>query len=468
MGEIEPDVATRSAQAETAPLISTDKLLPTSRKDLICLALLFVLSWYVRLLYQSESITDNPLRADAGKYVWAAYNLKFHGAFSKELPDEATPQTRTDLASGYPIFLTFFVSAIEQPPGWDLALDQIRNWQALMGAASVVCCYALARQGLSLGWSLLAGLLSCISPHLIVVSDYILTESLFQLVLMAGLLTLSVAWRRPHFGLMLAGFLLLALSAEVRYLTLALPVWFLPLFLFRADRVGRSHLRERAYAVSAMVAAVVCVQAMHTVFVYRTVHNAPETAEVASEHFRLGQRIKNITRTMQPPNFFVRGETHVGVRNGRQDWRDRTELPFAAAPGTYLRWNLYGKPLTSWHFDNSYHGDVYIYPLMRSGFEEHILLQSIHRAMHVLHWPLYGLSLAGLAVLLYQSWKGNLPNAARGLWAPALAMLYFLLALYFLAWLPRYSIPARPFSYMLAAGFLCFCAQRLAKPQTDS
>ena len=34
---------------------------------------------------------------------------------------------------------------------------------------------------------------------------------------------------------------------------------------------------------------------------------------------------------------------------------------------------------------------------------------------------------------------------------PALMFIYLLSVLYFLSWLPRYTIPVRPFSYILAA-----------------
>lgn len=467
MGDLESG-ATGKAKEESAALLSTGRLLPTSRKDLICLALLFVLSWYVRLLYQSESTTANPLRADAGKYARAAYNLQFYAAFSEAVPGEEPPQSRTNLPPGYPLFLTLFVSETDEPPGWEFALESIRHWQAAMGGVCTVLCYALARQGLPLAWSLFAGLLTCLSPHLVVISDYILTESLFQLLLLTGLLLLAIGWRRPRFGFLFFGFLLVAMSSQVRFVSLAMPLWLLPLFLYRADSAGRSESSVRVSAVAAMLAAILCVQSSSAVFKWQTVHNSPVNEELAGENARAFGKLKQMPETFRPPNFYVRGESHVLARTENEDWRYGTPLSFAEVPATYLRWNLYGKLLYSWQFDNAYVGDAYIYPMIRKGFEEHRLLKAIHRAMRALHWPLYVLALGGLVLLAYQSWAGALPQTVRMLWIPALALTYFQVALYFLSWLPRYSIPARSFSYVMAAYLLCYAAERWVRPQSTS
>jgi len=65
MGDPKSDAVDTEIDA-TAPLAATERLLPTSRKALLCLALLFALSCYLRLLYPNESDTNPPLRADAG------------------------------------------------------------------------------------------------------------------------------------------------------------------------------------------------------------------------------------------------------------------------------------------------------------------------------------------------------------------------------------------------------------------
>ena len=47
--------------------------------------------------------------------------------------------------------------------------------------------------------------------------------------------------------------------------------------------------------------------------------------------------------------------------------------------------------------------------------------------------------------------KGTLQIRQRAMVLPALMFVYLLSVLYFLAWLPRYTIPVRPFSYILAS-----------------
>ena len=50
---------------------------------LACLAL-FAIAFGLREWHEHESLVDNPLRGDAGKYFAAAYNLRFHGTHSLE------------------------------------------------------------------------------------------------------------------------------------------------------------------------------------------------------------------------------------------------------------------------------------------------------------------------------------------------------------------------------------------------
>ena len=437
---------------ETGPLAHTERLLPCSRQDLVCIVLLLLLSWYVRTLYQAESITDSPLRGDAGSYAAAAFNLKAHSAFSKAMPSTEPPASRTDLAPGYALFLTRFLIPLGEEPGWALGVKSVRAWQAILGSLTVVCTYLLARQVLAISWSLVAGMLTCLSPHLIAINDYLLTETLFMFVMTIGLLVAAFAWRRPQVGLIFAAGLLLSSTAEIRYIALALPLCLLPLVFWRSTEPSKTTAYEGLKVFSALLAAWIVVQAFHAGFVRQTVANGPQTTSMPSQHFRPKSPTEYLSKAITPPNFFVEGRSHIGIKNpDPQSSHVATELAFSEAPLTYLRWIAYGRFLTSWHFDNAYNGDVYIYPMFRRGFEEHVLLKLLHRTMHLLHWPLLAASLGGLVLLARRTWLGRLPCELRIAWLPALALIYFIAALSLLAWLPRYSIPARPLLYILAA-----------------
>ena len=79
------------------------------RSDLICMIVLVALCGSLRAVYQSESATDTPIRADAARYVFAAANLRLHGDYSIDRPGPKAPMSRTDIAPGYPLFLTSFI-----------------------------------------------------------------------------------------------------------------------------------------------------------------------------------------------------------------------------------------------------------------------------------------------------------------------------------------------------------------------
>lgn len=450
----------RQAPLDTGPLCHTQKLLPNSRQDLIVIALLLLLSWYLRSLYQTESTTNQPLRADAGRYARTAFNMHVHGAFSKEPPSREVPQSRTDLAPGYPLFLTLFLEPTDQDPGWYLDLDQVRAWQAIIGSAVVLLTYLLARQFLALGWAVVVGVLTCVSPHLIVISDHVLTESLFMLVMMSGFLLATFALRRAQLGFLFAASFLIALSAEVRYIALAMPLCLVPLvFMWPQVKEGAA-TRSRVAVFATILAAVGCVQLLHAGFQQRTLANAPDSDQSAPEHFRPRSPWEYLSRTVRPPSYYVAGESHISSQNPNpQQSLKRTEVNLSDAPLAYIRWNTYGRLIVNWHFDNAYNGDVYLYPMLRKGFEEHPGLQIVHRTMRLLHWPLLALSLAGLILLAVQTWRGNLTLESQMAWLPALGMGYFIAVLTLLAWLPRYSIPARPFVYLMAG----FCLASLIR-----
>jgi hypothetical protein len=123
-------------------------------------------------------------------------------------------------------------------------------------------------------------------------------------------------------------------------------------------------------------------------------------------------------------------------------------------PGAYLKWYLGGKILFMWRWDNVYNGDVYIYPMKRKAFHTDPVLRHIHHAMHVLHWPLYLLTWLAPVLLFVRSRHPGLTAPSKALLVPGMVFWYFAIVLTALGPLPRYSIPARPFAFILAAASL--------------
>jgi 4-amino-4-deoxy-L-arabinose transferase-like glycosyltransferase len=410
-----------------------------------------VLGLGLRLGYQDASLVLNPVRADAGKYFTAAFNLRHRGAYSLDAPSTQAPKSRTDLSPGYPIFLSLFLAP---DSNMGVAYVQIRRTQALLGAITVLFAFLLARQSLPLPWAGVAGGLTALSPHLIAMDDYLLTESLFTFLLMFGVLTLAISWRRENRLLALVSGILLALSAQVRAIGLFLPIVLaLALFLSRPPRSGAPY-RSRALSAALVVVGALVVFGLHSIFVSLYVTNTDTVQEEPEQFVRWSRPLSYLENAFRPPRFAVEGRSHVLDERRDMEWKLPTQESFWDRPGAYLKWNLGGKFLTLWSFDNAYHGDVYIYSMERKGFEENRLLKIIHSSMHALHWPLFALTLLAPILWIRQRRLSGSRDDQIDLVIPMLAFAYILGALLLLSWLPRYTIPIRPLSYVLAAASL--------------
>ncbi|MFZ1947579.1 MAG: glycosyltransferase family 39 protein [bacterium] len=89
-------------------------------------------------------------------------------------------------------------------------LQIARIFQILVGVAVVALTYLLAMRLFSPGVGLLAAALVAVNPYLILMSSYLLTESLYSALLLAGLLALEAGFLRDRAGgarLALAGIL---------------------------------------------------------------------------------------------------------------------------------------------------------------------------------------------------------------------------------------------------------------------
>lgn len=447
------------------------------RNEIIAVLVLFFTGLGLRLLYQENSIVDNPSRADAGKYYCAAYNLYHFGIHSLELPreDRKPPESRTDLSPGYPLFLFLFMDEESHTNSADF-LARVMRVQALMGAFVVVFTFVLGRLCLKFPWAILAGTLTALNPHLIAMDGYALTESLFTFVLMLGALLLAVSWRANRSMFTLIAGLLLALSAQIRAVSYLLLLALAPIFLLDSWKMSFARKKDMLRHLALAGLGFLLVTGAHREFVKLTVTHEPsilalgaekskvhEVRPAPSHYVTFSSPWTYVKTAVRPPNFFVEGKSHVLRNHHDGNWKKPTEAGFWEEPLAYLKWSLGGKISVMWHWDNAYNGDVDIYPMIRSGFKENLLLKLIHQFMHSLHWPLFWLSIAAPIILFVQWRRKSLVKESMVILVPILGFLCFLSVLWVLFWLPRYTIPVRPFSYLLVAFSLSWAGAALLK-----
>ena len=441
------------------------------RRDAMCAVLLFVLAVGLRVMFLASSETYVPIRADALRYVRSAGNLKLHGDHSIDEPHpDLPPLTRTDTSPGYPLFLTLF---LRQGMSQAEFLNRVRSTQALLGGVTVVLTYLLARLALSLRWSLLAGMLTALSPHLIAIDHYILSESLFTVVLMQGTFFTAIGWVKERPGMVLVGSVLLSFAAQIRAVAYLLAPFVGIAFLLRPHVREWSYRKLLIWQLSAIFLGYAGMLVSHQVFT-RVAGFPAESATVAAQgqNAELHQRYvkfktpqRYFLDSLKPPNFFVTGQSHINEVNHDPVWKLRTKRTFAEEPWAYIQWSVWGRWYYIWCFDNAYFKGVYLYQMLHKGFEENGFLWAVHGVMWLLHWPLYLLSLGGVVTLALSWWRRRLDPSTQLLFVPALVFVYLLLIPAIVWWLPRYTIPARPVSYIMAAAALSWISQAVRSRQ---
>ena len=148
----------------------------------VALLLLFGAGLYLRVEMVRHTTVERAIRADARDYYTYAVNLWLHGVHSLGDPRNPEPLPDARRNPGYPLFLQLFV---ELPPT-SATLNRVAMAQALLSAATVLLAFGLYRSFLAPPLALTAALLTALSPHLVAMNVYLLTESLVTLFLVAG------------------------------------------------------------------------------------------------------------------------------------------------------------------------------------------------------------------------------------------------------------------------------------------
>lgn len=460
---------------------SLQKWLFNHRKDLVVIVIIFFIALGVRLLYQNASVVNGPQRADAGKYVRAAANLRFFNAHSLQglQPDNKPPETRTDLSPGFPLFLSLFVNSknVKSVKSGNEyytlfnteTVNKILFWQAILGALTTVLAFILARFCLAFRWSVLAGLLVAINPHLIALDGYLLTETLSIFVVTLSLVVLITAWRTNNYVLIFIGSLLICSSVHIRTVSYGLPVlMFLLLFLNSKQLTFHKRKRMVLNAVFFLL-GVLSVYSVHRNFkqtkmtlVSSAISSSSDPKNKASDsdtsqikYVVFKSPIEYLKNGLTPPNFIINGTSHVLAKNTGYDYKSKTTSNFKEKPMAYIQWNAVSKFIVMWHWDNAYNGDVYIYPMKKKGFEENHFLNALHWIMFHLHWVFYFLAWIAPFIFAIRFKTGLATKKEIYLIFPILIFTYYIAILWFLgSWLPRYTIIIRPYAAILSVASL--------------
>ena len=404
---------------------SADDPVMGRRERTVLLVIFTLVALALRIGYVLTTEVDVPIRADAAQYFACAQNLVAHGTFSTQTG--TVPRPDSFRSPGYPAFLATVLGTV----GRDRFYLVVLLIQAMLGALVVPLAYRLARTFASPAIGLASAALTALSPHLVTSCGYLLSEAVTAPLLGAALLAISICRRRSTTGRCVCSGLLLTALYLVQEATLPLP------FAFAVWLGWRPGLRRPAailFAVFALGAGAWQVRCRVAV---------PEGAATAQQRV-----LATLSHGTYP------GLVHTTESNRYYPYRDDPEQPefgrswprfvevfsarFAARPWRHVAWYLFEKPVWLWSWGILQgQGDVFVYPVRHSLFEQVPVVDAIRVAMRWLH-PFLVIAMV-LACLM------------RRVPAPVVVTLIWFTVLHSLFLPdPRYLVPLKPLLFATA------------------
>jgi hypothetical protein len=441
---------------------------PTRLFQLLCLLLVLLVGLYFRLGTAAHTEVDHPVRNDARDYVAYAWNLKFHGVYSRDpsgLAGREPANLRPDAERppGYPLMLVPFVHRRIDAS----FIETTQYTQAWIAEATLLCSILLAMALLGPWAGLAVGALVALSPHQSVYVPYLLTETLYGLIVVlalgAGVLTLRA--KRPRVRWMWAGITgaIFGLSCLVRP---TLDQWALVLVVLMLIWPAlRSFRRE----ILAMAVGFVLVM-------------SPWWARNAVHLHGLSDSLKMRVTVQQGtyPDFMYQGmpqsygypynfdpEAGKAVTSWKAVFSDLA-AKFRRQPWAMLRWYAEGKVayFFSWSTPDGWH-DMFTYSVFKSPWLTAPAFLAATSLIYILYGPLIVCGLLGmLAAFLPRTGKLFGPVIARCMRLLALLQLYVIGVHVAGAPFARYSVPFRPLTFLLAV-FLLVWLVRVYRARTQ-
>lgn len=412
------------------------------RKQFVVPFLLFLilaLGTYLRLSAVTNTEINTPIRADAQVYYFSAVNLNQKGIFSSAAP--TLPHVKPD-AFVQPAFPFIIAPLIKFPPTMDM-IFQVNILQAILGILTIILTFLFflnfSEHSIALG----AALLVAISPHLVVMTTYMLTETTFTFFLLLGFYLLMLAYTKEQPLFSIASGLALGLSALTRSTTEYLGLFLLLSFTFES----KHHFTKTILPALLTSLTIIMGWKLRNLFAINSLSDP--TLFINAVHHGMY------------PGFMYHGNPASLAIPYRFDplsaWIDASAAHaiiaivqnFAANPLQYSAWFFIGKPifLLSWNMIDGI-GDIFLYPVLSSPYFYNPVFQITRSIVFGLHGLLSIIAVFGLFFTLTIP-KSSAANdkfmfAAK---ISALLVLYFFLIHIIGAPYPRYGIPLRPFIY---------------------
>ncbi len=409
---------------------------------LALLGLLLIFSFLLRIMYIENTKIIAPIRADARSYVVLALNLAEHHVYSSaKFP--AYSDTAEQWPPGFPLLMSFIYSASKSFGGfyWTTLLIQ-----SFLGALTALLSFYLARRMLPDPWAFLLACAVSVSPFMVVISAYLLTETLFTFLLILSLLLLIMAREQDSFVLHALAGLAMGLCILTRPAIAAFPViWFAAFALYdHGGNLRRSVLCGLLFIVLS--------------FSFQTGWSLWRRSLVASPS---SDQIKKLVLLGSYPDLIfkdaqMRGYPYLEDPSFNKYLRSypsvisHIESDFRLEPMRYFLWYL-RKPLYLWSGNDLSLDGLNFYPVSKSWFDTNPAMGALKKTFQSIQPYLFLVAFLGGGVLFFYPGKSrSMPDKVYAFKVCFVLLFEYTLMFIVLAPVPRYAIPLVPVMYLLA------------------
>lgn len=415
-----------------------------SRRDLIVLIIIFIISIVFRLAYVFALEIESPLRADALKYFSLAFNLLNHNIYSFGQSEPLLISTL--ITPGYPLFLSFVLSFSKTIGSFNIYVLVV---QAVISSFSTVLIFLLAKKIIPYWGAILCAGLVVISPHLNVLSGYVLTETLFIFLLLLGFYLFVSAVDRKSALLFFISGLAFGAGALVRPILVLLPVVLI--------LVSLKHYSFREFKGCFLVLLIGLVITLTPWQIFK--FNQPESKEISllAAAISLGSYPDLIYKDPKLKGFPYKEDPENKEMSRNPAYALSVIMDRASKePAKYLKWYFWGKGITYWQSSIiAGQGGPFIYPVESSIYHKNKIALASLKAMFFLHPFFVSVALLGSLFALIGLCRKRAPSSNTLVSFLSITVFYFMGVHMVLAPLPRYSIPMYPFVFILGVYFLC-------------
>jgi hypothetical protein len=409
-----------------------------------------------------STVIINPLRADARQYIIYGYNIAFHQTFSVEYPSD-NPSPDSFRSPGYPLLvaLSFIIG------GENNFYDTLRYMQIFLSALVPLLTYFIGIMFLPFFWSIGAAILVEFNPHLIVMTGYCLTETLFSFLLTAALFTLLYSFIVKKFRYFIISAILWGFAYLTNETSLFIPYLLIVMWLIIARHKPSSLKSDSKTPFKYGIAFILIFSLFPTGWMIRN------ATQLSLEAPKAGNRAIATMSHGAYPDFFYKTESYkyFPYREDPEQPRFGSNLSnfldiltdrVKERPFKFFIWYFFQKPyyLWSWHILQG-QGDIFVYPVKESLFSISKFAAITKNIFWIFHPLFLCINFVGTIFIFFHIKKLKITDIkAEGLILISLFIIfiyYTFLYVIFAPW-PRYSVPLRPFFYLYSIGLLNLCS----------